>query len=70
MHNLIAVSLGLPGTPLHGLNDLDPRSRSTSAPLRTRRGPRPGPTAGAWRRQPQAMRGRRFVPRDNRPAPS
>ena len=32
MHNLIALSLGLPGTPLHGLNDCDPRTHSTSPP--------------------------------------
>jgi hypothetical protein len=30
MHNLIALSLALPGTPLHGLNEFEAGSRSTS----------------------------------------
>ena len=34
MHNLTAISLALPGTPLHGLSDFDPRSRAASAPNR------------------------------------
>ena len=69
MHNLTALSLGLPGTPLHGLDDFAPRSRSTAAPLRTGFGSHLGPTRGGWRRQPQPTRGRRFAAGDGRPAP-
>ena len=51
MHNLIALSLGLPGTPLHVLNDFDSAARwPTSPPPRTRRGSRQGPIAPAARR--------------------
>ena len=69
MHNLTAYSLGLPGTPLHGLNDFEPRSRSTSARLGTGPGSHHAPAARARRRPPQAKRGRRFVARVVRPAP-
>ena len=41
MHNLTAISLGLPGTPLHGLSDFDPPSRA-APPIRTRRASRHG----------------------------
>ena len=41
MHNLIALSLALPGTPLHGLNDFEPRSRSTAPPMRAARASTP-----------------------------
>ena len=54
MHNLTALSLGLPGTPLHGLNDFESPARPTSVRLRTGRRPRRVPIVGAWRRQPQA----------------
>ena len=40
MHNLTAISLGLPGTPLHGLSDFDPRPRAASPRLRAGRGSR------------------------------
>ena len=51
MHNLIALSVGLPGTPLHGLNDFDSAARRpTSPPQSTRRGSRQGPIAQAARR--------------------
>ena len=52
MHNLIALSLGLPGTPLHGLNDFEPRSR----PARRQQGCVPWAAA----RSP-ASRARRIV---------
>lgn len=69
MHNLHALSLGLPGTPLHGLNDFEPRrSPARYAPPRTGFGSHAGPTADAWPRQPRATRGRRFVLRVRRPA--
>ena len=42
MHNLTAISLGLPGTPLHGLSDVDAPSRPASTPVRTRRPSRRG----------------------------
>ena len=70
MHNLTALSLGLPGTPLYGLNDFDPRSRSTSAPLRTGFGSHPVASADAWRRPPRAPRGRRWALRARRPLPA
>ena len=70
MHNLIALSLGLPGTPLHGLNDFDPRTRSTSlAPAHGARGAA-RPDAAASPRQPQAARRRRFAARHRRPVAS
>ena len=70
MHNLIALSLGLPGTPLHGLNDFDPGRRSASPPPRTGRGAHPGPSVAASPRQPQAARRRRFAARHRRPVAS
>jgi hypothetical protein len=35
MHNLTALSLALPGTPLHGLADFEPRAQ-TAAPAVSR----------------------------------
>ena len=70
MQNLIALSLGLPGTPLHGLSDFESRSRSATAPLHTVPGPHQIGAAGARRRRPQPTRGRRFALRIRRPAPA
>ena len=70
MHNLIALSLELPGTPLHGLNDFEPRSRSASAPLRPAPGSLGGPPARAEQRHPQPTPGRRVALRARRPAPN
>lgn len=70
MHNLTALSLGLPGTPLHGLDEFEPRSRSTPAPLPTGFGARRGARPRAWRRRPQASPARRFAARARRPAPN
>ena len=68
MHNLHALSLGLPGTPLHGLNDFasDPRSTSARPCARSASHPRPG----ALRRRPRSGRGRRFALRVRRTAPA
>jgi hypothetical protein len=46
MHTLIATSLALPGTPLHGLSDFEPRARFAAPPMRVGRQSR-------WRAQLQ-----------------
>lgn len=58
MHNLIALSLELSGTPLHGLDDFAPRPRPVPAP--------PPPVAA--RRRSKVARGSRFAARVHRPA--
>ena len=70
MHNLTAMSLGLPGTPLHGLDDFEPRSRPAAAPLSAGLASHCGPTARARPHQPRATRGRRFAARALRAAPN
>ena len=67
MHNLTALSLALPGTPLHGLDEFEARRPSTS-PLRTPRVSRPSARAGATR--PQAARRCRFVARRPQATPT
>ena len=42
MHHLTALSLALPGTPLHGLNEFDPRAPATPPPTRRLRPSLPG----------------------------
>jgi hypothetical protein len=56
MHNLTALSLALPGTPLHGLDEFAPRRRPVPALLR----------AAAPRRK--VARAPRFAVRVHRPA--
>lgn len=46
MHNLTAISLGLPGTPLHGLHDVEPRARFAAPPIRLGRARRSDAGAG------------------------
>ena len=65
MHNLIALSLALPGTPLHGLDDFDARAPMPPTPSPAGRAATPATRAAS--RLPRARRrGRRL----SRPAPA
>lgn len=63
MHDLTAISLGLPGTPLHGLDDVEPRARFASPPIRLGRPGRPVPGTGepAPRRRSRRLSQRRLA---------